>query len=367
MKLIGFIVNPIAGLGGSVGLKGTDGELYKLAIEMGAKPTIVNIVKQFLKNLENKKEIKFLTAPAQMGGDYLSESGIKYEVIGEIGDETNANDTKKIANLLIEKNVNCIVLFGGDGTVRDIFDIVGSGIPIIAVPSGVKMFSAVFAVNPRAAAKILDSLILDKIDYEEREILDIDENSYRKGILESKLYGFLKVPKVANLIQASKDNSRIGSSNTLLKREIAQYIIENMDKDVIYLLGPGTTVKTICDELKLPKTLLGVDAIYQDQILGQDLNERQILELMRESNRFCIIVSPIGRQGFIFGRGNKQFTPRILRDVGLNNIIIIATRDKLKEITSLKVDTGEKELDESFERFFRVIIGYKEELIIPVK
>ena len=134
----------------------------------------------------------------------------------------------------------------------------------------------------------------------------------------------------------------------------------------LYFLGPGTTVKAICDELNLPKTLLGVDAIYQNQILGQDLNESQMLVLMRETNRFCIIVSPIGRQGFIFGRGNKQFTPKVLKKVGLSNIIIIATREKLKEITSLKVDTGEKELDESFERFFRVIIGYKEELIMPV-
>ena len=366
MKLIGFIVNPIAGLGGSVGLKGTDGELYKLALEMGAKSIIANIVNQFLDNIENKKEIKFLTAPAQMGEDYLSEIGIQYEVIGEIGDETDANDTKRIANSLMEKLVSCIVFFGGDGTARDIFDAVGSDMPAIAVPSGVKMFSAVFAVNPRAAAKILDSLIIDNIDYEEREILDIDENSYRNGILDSQLYGFLKVPKYMNLIQASKDKSRINLSNEVIKKEIALYFIENMKKNVVYLLGPGTTVKAICDELNLPKTLLGVDAIYHNQIIGQDLNEKGIVGLMKEYDQFCIIISPIGKQGFIFGRGNKQFTPKILRKVGLNNIIVIATRDKLKELTSLKVDTGEKELDESFERFFRVIIGYKEELIMPV-
>jgi predicted polyphosphate/ATP-dependent NAD kinase len=367
MKLIGFIVNPIAGLGGSVGLKGTDGNLYKLALQMGAKPNTVNIVNQFLNSLEYKKEIKFLAAPAQMGEDYLGDYEIEYEVVGEIGDKTDADDTKKIANLLIVKNVECIVFFGGDGTARDIFDAIGSEIPVIAVPSGVKMFSAVFAINPRAAAHILDTLVSDSIDYEEREILDIDENSYRKGILESKLYGFLKVPKITNLIQASKDNSRLGVSNTIQKKEIAHEIIENMENDAVYLLGPGTTVKAICDELKIPKTLLGIDAIYQNQVIGLDLNERRILKLIQEYDKFYIIISPIGMQGFIFGRGNKQFTPKILRIIGLNNIIVIATRNKLKELTSLRVDTGEKELDELFERFFRVIVGYKEEFIMPVR
>ena len=366
MKLIGFIVNPIAGLGGSVGLKGTDGELYKLALEMGAKSSIASIVKQFLDNIENKKEIKFLTAPAQMGEDYLHKIGIEYEVIGEIGAETDANDTKRIANSLLERNVSCLVFFGGDGTARDIFDAIRSDLPVIGVPSGVKMFSAVFAINPRAAARILDSLFMDNIDYEEREILDIDEKSYRNGILESQLYGFLKVPKYMNLIQASKDSSRMSRSNEVIKKEIALRIIEDMKGNVVYFLGPGTTVKAICDELNLPKTLLGVDAVYQNQIIGQDLNELGILGLIQEYDQFCIIVSPIGKQGFIFGRGNKQFTPIILKEVGINNIIVIATRDKLKELTSLKVDTGEKELDESFERFFRVIIGYKEELIIPL-
>jgi predicted polyphosphate/ATP-dependent NAD kinase len=156
MKLIGFIINPIAGLGGSVGLKGTDGELYKLALEMGAKSIIPNIVNQFLNNLEYKKELKFVSAPAQMGEDYLIDNEIEYEVIGEIGDETDAADTKKIVSLLLKKNVDCIVFFGGDGTARDIFDAIGSEVPIIAIPSGVKMFSAVFAINSRAAAQILD-------------------------------------------------------------------------------------------------------------------------------------------------------------------------------------------------------------------
>ena len=265
--------------------------------------------------------------------------------------------------MLKKENIDILIFFGGDGTARDIFDAVGLDIPVIAVPCGVKMFSAVFAVNPRAAAKILDSIISNNIEFEEREILDIDEQSYRNGVLKSKLYGYLKVPKIKNLIQAHKDDSRTGDSNEINKNEIAQDVIERMKDNVVYLLGPGTTVKAICNELKLPKTLLGIDAVYQKKVIGLDLNEEGILKLMQDYNEFWIIISPIGLQGFILGRGNKPFTPLILKKVGLKNIIIIATREKLRKLDALHVDTGERALDESFRGFVKIIVGYKEEVI----
>lgn len=367
MKLIGFIVNPIAGLGGSVGLKGTDGDLYKQALEMGAEPIVPRIVKEFLNNLKGSEGILFLTAPAQMGEQYLAGSEFKYKVVGEIGNKTTAMDTKKIAKLLQKESIDILIFFGGDGTARDIFDAVGLDIPVVAVPCGVKMFSGVFAVNPRAAATILETVISNNNEFEEREILDIDEESYRNGVLKSKLYGYFKVPKMKNLIQAHKDDSRTGDSIEINKNEIAQNVIERMKDSAVYLLGPGTTVKAICDELKQPKTLLGIDAIYQKKVIGLDLNEDGILKLMQDYGEFWIIISPIGLQGFIFGRGNKPFTALILKKVGLKNIIIIATRDKLRNLKLLRVDTGERALDESFRGFFKVIVGYKEEIIKQVK
>jgi len=367
MKKLGFIVNPIAGLGGSVGLKGTDGELYNKALKMGAKSMTPKLIEQFLNEIKNLDKIIFLTAPSIMGEYYLKSKELNYEVIGLIEKKTSSIDTKNIAKLLIKEKVEFIIFFGGDGTARDMFDSIGLNLPVIAVPTGVKMFSAVFAINARAAAKLVDAFFLNTIEFEEREVLDIDEDSYGKGILESKLYGYLKVPKVHNLIQASKDISRLGSSHKINKNNIALHITENMKDDVLYLLGPGTTVKAITDQLGLPKTLLGIDAIYNSQIVEKDVNEQDILNLMQKNSQVRAILSPIGAQGFILGRGNKQFTPKILEAMGKKSLIIIATREKLRSLKCLRIDSTDPEVDNIFKGFITVIVGYREEIITRIE
>ncbi len=367
MKRLGFIVNPIAGLGGSVGLKGTDGELYNKALKMGAKSMTPKLIEQFLNEVKNLDKITFLTAPSIMGEDYLKSKELNYEVIGLIEKKTSSNDTMNIAKLLFKEKVELIVFFGGDGTARDLFDSIDLNLPVIAVPTGVKMFSAVFAINARAAAELVDAFFLNNIEFEEREVLDIDEDSYGKGILESKLYGYLKVPKAQNLIQASKDTSRLGSLHEINKKNIALHITENMKNDILYLLGPGTTVKAITDELELPKTLLGIDAVYNRQIVEKDVNEQDILNLIKKFSQVRVILSPIGAQGFILGRGNKQFTPKILKVLGKKSLIIIATREKLRSLKCLRIDSTDLEIDNMFKGFITVIIGYKEELITQIE
>jgi predicted polyphosphate/ATP-dependent NAD kinase len=151
------------------------------------------------------------------------------------------------------------------------------------------------------------------------------------------------------------------------KAEIAQQIIENLEKDTLYLLGPGTTVKSITDSLSIEKVLLGVDAIYNNTLVGKDLSESGIINLLDKYRNGKIIVSPIGGQGFIFGRGNKQFTPTVLKRVGKSNVIIIGTEDKVKSLTCLRVDTGAEEIDKLLEGPVKVIIGYKEELIKEIE
>ena len=366
MKKIGFIANPIAGMGGSVGLKGTDGEIVKDAINLGAKPVVPKRVEVFLSYIESKDEISLFVAPGNMGEELVSGMGFRYEVIGNIQRQTTAEDTKKIARLMLEKQIDLLIFCGGDGTARDIFDAIELNIPVVAIPSGVKMFSSVFALNPKAAAQIVDKFIEEKIDTQEKEILDIDEDAFRGNRLVSKLYGYLLVPKIQNLMQNAKDSSKAGRTIDENKYEIAQQIIEIMEEEVLYLLGPGTTVKSITDQLKLTKSLLGVDAIYNKSLISEDLNENGIIELLDKYQKVKIIVTPIGGQGFVFGRGNKQFTPKILRRVGKNNIIIIGTEDKIKSLKCLRVDTGDDETDKMLEGLTKVVIGYKEELICKI-
>jgi len=367
MKRIGLIVNPIAGMGGSVGLKGTDGEIIKDAIRLGAKPVVPKRVEAFLSHIESRDEIYLLVAPGKMGEEFINGTGIRYEVIGQIQQQTTADDTKRIAKLMMEEKVELLIFCGGDGTARDIFDVIKLKIPVVAIPSGVKMFSSVFALNPKAAAQIVDKFVEETIDTEEKEVLDIDEDAYRDNRLVSKLYGYLVVPKIQNLMQNAKDSSKVGRTIDENKYEIAQQLIETMEEGILYLLGPGTTVKSITDQLKLHKSLLGVDAIYNKDIIGKDLNESSIIELLNKYQKAKIIVTPIGGQGFLFGRGNKQFTPKILRRVGKNNITIIGTEEKIKNLKCLRVDTGDDETDNLLKGLTKVVIGYKEELICSIE
>jgi len=363
---VGLIINPVAGMGGSVGLKGTDGDAYKKAIEMGANPVTPGRTRELLSHLKNKGKIYFLVAPGKMGENVIKEFDLEFEVVGNIGEETTPEDTKKIARLMKEKGIDLLVFCGGDGTARDICDAIDLSIPVVALPSGVKMFSSVFAINPKAAAELIDKYINEHVDIQENEVLDINEDSFRKGRLDAKLHGYLKVPKIQSLVQAGKSGSKEGRSIAENKEEIAEYVIEKLEKDTLYLLGPGTTVKAITDHLKLEKTLLGIDALYNNQIIGTDLNEQGILDLLKQFNKAKIIITPIGGQGFIFGRGNKQLTPKILKMVGKENIIVISTEEKMRELDCLRVDTGDPEVDEMLKGYIRVIIGYKEELIASV-
>jgi predicted polyphosphate/ATP-dependent NAD kinase len=354
-------------MGGSVGLKGTDGEIIKEAIRLGATPVVPKRVEVFLNHLEQKNEIFMLVAPSKMGEDLIRNKEIKYEVIGDISKNTSAEDTKRIAKQMVEKEVELLIFCGGDGTARDIFDAIELKIPVVAIPTGVKMFSPIFALNPKAAAQIVDKFTEEIIDTQEKEVLDIDEEVFRDNRLESKLYGYLRVPIIQNLIQNSKESSKLGRTIEENKFEIAQHIIETMEEDTLYLLGPGTTIKSITDNLNLAKSLLGVDAIYNRTLIGEDLNESDIVKLLDIYKNTKIIVSPIGGQGFVFGRGNKQFTPKILNRLGKKNIIIISTAEKIRGLKKLIVDTGDIKIDDMLKGLAQVIIGYKEELIIEIE
>ncbi len=336
---IGLIVNPIAGMGGRVGLKGTDNK-YELALKLGAKPIAPRRAIEFLKGLI--KNVEIYTYPKEMGEYEALEAGFNPVVLGEVKDRTTAEDTKKAARDLA-RIVDLIVFVGGDGTARDICEAIGDKIPVIGVPAGVKMYSAVFALNPMTCAKIVNEFVRNRTNLELREVIDADESLINEKI-SVKLFGYLRVPVVPNLVQNVKKKTS-GNLDGLISNFLRVY-----DRDKIYIFGTGGTIYQIAKALGFEKTLLGVDVVKNGVTIVKDAKERDLIEIVEKyGNRVIIVITPIGGQGFIFGRGNPQISPEVLKRVRKDNILVISTLDKLKELDCLRVDTGDKDVDKTLE------------------
>ena len=365
MKIIGLIVNPVAGMGGSVGLKGTDGDLYEKALDLGADPVTPARTAVFLAHIQRGEDISFLAAPGPMGARYLDDAGHSCDVVGEIHNQTTAEDTQTIAIAMLEGGAELIVFVGGDGTARDVVDAIDAEIPVVAVPAGVKVYSSVFALNPHAAAEMVDAFV-DGAGVTEGEVLDIDEEAFRHDRLDAEHYGHLLVPQTHRLLQHGKVASSGSPSVEEAKKDIAAFVVEQMHEGTLYLLGPGTTVRAVTAAMDLPKTLLGVDAVAGGELIAEDVNEAAILELLKDYEEHVIVVTPLGGNGFVFGRGNKQFTPEVIRRVGTKNVRVIATRQKLRPLDCLRVDTGDLELDQTLSGWTTVIVGYRENRMMKV-
>lgn len=369
---IGFIVNPIAGVGGSVGWKGSDGirspEALIKAISLGAKLVSPAKAKRFLRCLKGVEEVfSLFTAPCEMGGVEAGEVGLKHEVVGEVSGFTTSDDTKRVAREMAEIPVDLLVFVGGDGTARDVYDGLDAKLPIIGVPAGVKMYSAVFSFSPEAAVELTVKFMRGLVSVREAEVMDIDEEAFRDGRISARLYGYAIVPYEASFIQPLKSSTPITDEEVDNKLAIARYIVECMEPDVLYVIGPGSTNKAIGNLLGVDKTLLGVDLIYNKKIVEKDVGERRILELLNGlGGRAKIIITPIGSQGFIFGRGNQQISSKVIRKVGRENIIIAATRHKMMTTPILRVDTGDQALDSSLRGYVKVVIDYNEEAVAKV-
>jgi predicted polyphosphate/ATP-dependent NAD kinase len=360
-KTIGFIVNPIAGMGGAVGLKGTDGKtILNKAISLGAKPIASQRAETFLSELYiAKKSLKLIVGAGCMGENQAEKCGFTFEVKGESKNETTPQDTQNIAKGMVKAGVDLLVFCGGDGTTRDILKAVDMKVPVLGVPTGVKMHSALFAVSPQAAARVAIRYLWDGLPLREAEVMDVDEQAFREGRLSAELYGYILSPYEPHLIQGNKLASPMTESEVRNQAAIAIYIIEEMKPDIVYIIGPGTTTRTIGDLLDAKKTLLGVDLFQNKKIIANDVNEKQILDFI-SGKAAWIIVTPIGGQGFIFGRGNQQISPKVIRQVGLDNIVVIATKSKLDRLKSLRVDTGDTELENELKAHeINVVTDYK--------
>ncbi|TET90710.1 MAG: ATP-NAD kinase [Methanomassiliicoccales archaeon] len=372
MASIGFIVNPIAGMGGRVGLKGTDGVLEE-ALKLGAEPVAPQRVSIFLGKLDSiiksrgiKERIEWLTCKGSMGEDLLKEvvsDSWESMAVFEPNDEpTRAEDTKNACKTFLEKKVSLIVFCGGDGTARDIWQTVGEEVPVIGIPSGVKMHSGVFGMNPEATAEIVAEFISGEMDVAEGEILDLDEEKYRQGEWHIRLFGTARTPHEPTYVQVSKVQVEAVGEEAI-KEEIAETIVEDMEDapDTLFILGSGSTVAAVSKELDIEYSLLGVDAVVNKELVAEDVNESKLLSLLDQYPKVRLVISPIGAQGFILGRGNLQLSPEVIKRIGIDNITVISPPAKLAQTPVLRVDTGDKELDESFyeKQYLRVVFRYK--------
>ncbi|MCF2136611.1 MAG: ATP-NAD kinase family protein [Candidatus Thorarchaeota archaeon] len=376
MKL-GLLVNPIAGMGGRVGLKGTDGVLDE-AIKRGAEPVAPIRASEFLQALKSlgsiqDMQLNIITCPGAMGEDHVQASGLPFETVdASIGQPTSSADTRACVAALYAAGVRLLIFVGGDGTARDILDSVNENglddLLVLGVPSGVKMYSGIFVVNPKDAAEVVRLVSQGTAHPADFEIMDADEEAYRQDRFVIRLYGYLKAPAVPARFQGAKQASPETVNEHEAQESIARYIIDNMESGEMYILGPGTTVKTLADLLEIKKTVLGVD-VYHDGTVYNDVNEKRLLELVKDPKTTWIVVSPIGHQGMLFGRGNQQISPKIIRLVGKDRIRVLSTPGKLKGIEgkTLKVDTGDPEVDEMLRGYIRVITDYNEVRLVKVE
>ncbi len=369
MLKIGLLVNPFAGIGGPVGLKGSDGaEIRDEALRRGARPRAVERAHRALVNL-TADEVEVVCWEGAMGSDALVGLDLAWHACGKPdSDLTTAADTARAAKSIAAEQPDILVFAGGDGTARDILDAVGDQVAALGIPSGVKMHSAVYAVSPEAAGELLKRLAAaGLVNVELREVRDIDEDAFRKGVVKTRFYGELLTPEEGHFLQRTKVAGV--ESGELVAEDIAADIVESLLPGRIYLIGPGSTTAAIMAELGLPNTLLGVDAICDGKVLLNDAGEAELLALLEQEQKPAeIIVTAIGGQGHVFGRGNQQFSPAVLRAVGLDNITIVAGKGKIKGLEGepLLVDTNDPALDAQFSGYRKVVTGYHDAILYPV-
>ncbi len=371
--LVGFIVNPIAGMGGKVGLKGTDNVL-KDAVARGAQPVSPDRATEFLEKLKRNitdERIDVITCPGIMGEREAKKADFPVKLLPmRIAKETTAQDTKIAVDLLAASDVDLIVFVGGDGTARDIFDAMQGcrQVPVIGVPAGVKMYSGIFAVSPSDAVEVVLSYARGLARIIELEIVDADEKAVRSDIFALRIHGFLKGPFLPARIQGSKQVSSESDDEVENQKAIGKFILEQVPADATWILGPGTTVKEVAELLGIKKTILGID-VYCNGKTILDVDEERILNEVKDWKHTWIVLSPIGRQGILLGRGNQQLSPKVLKRVEKDHIIIAATKTKLQSIDGdiLRIDTGDSSINEMLKGYARVVTDYREWRLMRVQ
>ncbi len=366
--VIGVLVNPFAGIGGSVALKGSDGAATREeALRRGATPMAGARMARALQAVAQRGDaLRVLSWGGAMGEDSCRQAGIAAEVIGRSPAPSGPEHSRQAARALLDAGAQLLLFAGGDGTARDLVDAVGRRAPVLGVPAGCKMHSAVYAVNPEAAGQLLLELLDGGlVALQDAEVRDIDETAFRQGVVRARYYGELSVPAEGRYLQRVKCGGR--EVEDLVVTEIAASVIDNLQDDVFYLVGSGSTVAVVMEQLGLPNTLLGVDIIRNGELIAADVGAARIDEIIGTQPAQALL-TVIGGQGHLFGRGNQQFSPALIRRLGKERIHILASRGKLATLQGgpLLVDTGDPQLDRELCGLWPVISGYEDTLLYRV-
>ncbi len=374
MFKLGLIINPFAGRGGRVGLKGSDGQIIReKALAMGAIKLAESKTEITLRELSSVTDSLMIYAVSgDMGASLCQKLHLPFKTILQVNQPSTEQDTISAVKVLLAEKVDLILFSGGDGTARNIFEACEvlnceDQQMVLGIPAGVKIHSGVYAISPEAAGLLVKSLVEGKIlSLLSADVMDIDENAFREGVVKAKKYGYLNVPGALEYVQAVKSGGQ--EREELVLDDIAAEIIESMEDDIYYVIGSGTTCAVIMQQLGLDNTLLGSDIVFQKQLFKADAIESDFLDLLANQKQLKFIITVIGGQGHILGRGNHQISPQVIKKAGWNNFEIIATKSKLKELDGkpLLTDTGDKYLDKTLKGSKKVITGYHDFVVYPV-
>lgn len=371
---LGIIINPLAGLGGSVGLKGSDGVANE-ALAKGAIPKAQQRMQQALDViLPFAEQIDIITASGDMGGLLCRQMGFSTQEVYRVietrsAEKTSALDTQQAVKCLLEHQLDLLLFAGGDGTARDIYAVVDDSFPVLGVPAGVKIHSGVYGITPHASGVVVRMLLNGElVSLMSADVMDIDEVAFRQGIVKARRFGEMTVPAEPRYIQAVKMGGK--EVDELVLADIAADIIESMD-DELYIMGSGSTVAAVMEDLGLANTLLGVDVIQHKQIMAQDVTAQQLLTFIADKKTYPsvkLVITLIGGQGHILGRGNQQLSPDLIRQIEKDNILILATKTKLKALEGrpLIVDSGDPELDKALTGYYKIVTGYHDYVMYQV-
>jgi predicted polyphosphate/ATP-dependent NAD kinase len=345
LKRVGFLVNPYAGAGGRIGRKGSDG----LNIE---NPEIKERVFRFLNKAP--ENALYLIPKYKMGEIYFLNSKLNYKTIN-VGNSnrTTRYDTINAVKEFVKNNVDIIIFAGGDGTARDVYEgLEGTDIPILGIPAGVKMHSGVFATTPEAAAILLNKFLNGEARLIKEEILDVDEEQYREGKYVIRLYYIATTINSGYLLTPSKEEMQYDEGDL---EEIAEYVIDLMKSDITYVMGPGSTIKYIENKMGIFTSFLGIDIIKNKQLVKSNVNYYDLISLTGELK---LVLTPIGKQGFLIGRGNQEIGPLFLKKLKKEDLIVVSPMSKIYTINCLRIDSGDPSVDKIFMGIYNIIVGY---------